>query len=68
MSYGDWRNEHKTNCYFYSEDQDMGASIPCCRFGGRKYGECPCQTCPFYFPKSKADQIIREHVLKEKTT
>jgi len=28
----DWRENYATDCYFYSEDKDMGASIPWCSY------------------------------------
>lgn len=60
--FGDWRKDHKTDCYFYHEEQDMGASIPCCNYALLGLGQCPCNGCKHYISKIDADRIIREKV------
>lgn len=59
--YGCNRNEviHKTECYYYYEEQDMGAHIPCCRYH-KKYGYCPCDNCEHYISKQSVDRVVRE--------
>lgn len=50
----------RQDCYFYSEDMDMGAIIKCCSFHGG-YGYCPCGECDKFISKSEAYNIIRKH-------
>lgn len=57
--------KEKTDCYFYTEVQDMGAHIPTCNYH-HKLGHCPCDNCEKYIKKSDADEIIKRHVNKER--
>ena len=41
--------EHKKDCYYYHEEQDMGARIPTC-VREKWLGECPCEGCTKYIP------------------
>lgn len=54
--------KEKTDCYFYYEDHDMGATIPCCLYFSESYHELPCEGCEKYFTKAEAFRIIKEHV------
>lgn len=57
--------ERKTDCYFYHEEKDMGATIPCCTyFGG--FGNCPCENCKKYFEKRKVYEIVKKIVDDDK--
>lgn len=56
--------ERKEDCYFYEEDNDMGARIPFCTYHGG-YGECPCKGCDKYISKANARKIIMEHIKNE---
>lgn len=49
---------YKEECYFYSEEHDMGASIPCCSFRGG-LGNCPCENCKSYLSEQAAYRIVR---------
>lgn len=59
------REDYNSDCYFYHEDQDMGATIPCCTWNkGPGYGmaarECKRYRykCPGYIPKKAVNEII----------
>lgn len=53
---------HKTDCYFYFEQADMGSHIPCCSFAEYGLGECPCADCTNYMPQSKVSEIVRAFI------
>lgn len=48
MPFGIQAEELKRDCFFYDEDHNMGATIPCCSYHGG-YGNCPCDGCEKYF-------------------
>lgn len=56
--------KEKTDCYFYTEVQDMGAHIPTCNYH-HKLGHCPCTDCKKYIKSSDVFDIIKNHVDKE---
>lgn len=58
--------KEKTDCYFYREDHDMGATVPYCLYHGG-YGNCSCNGCNKYFPSRKAFGIIKMHVDESET-
>ena len=49
----------KENCFYYFEEQDMGAHIPCCRLT-TGVGDCPCDHCGDYISKRAAYKLVRE--------
>ena len=51
-------SKKKTDCYYYHEEQDMGAHIPTCNRYCR-LGYCPCEACDKYLSKGKADDILK---------
>lgn len=60
----DWREDFKTDCYFYTEDHDMGATIPWCSRDHKIIERQKCNGCKGYIAKSEiykvALQIIEE--------
>lgn len=50
--------EVKEDCYFYSEQMDMGARIDTCSYNGT-LGSCPCKDCKKYISNKETSQIIR---------
>ena len=47
------------DCYFYEEEQDMGAHIPWCnKKGEREPKDCDKEKCPYYISKRKANETI----------
>lgn len=56
--------KEKTDCYFYEEEKDMGATVPCCSYYGG-YGNCPCENCEKHFSKKDAYKIIRDYIDKK---
>jgi hypothetical protein len=62
----DKQPDYKQDCYFYSEDHDMGATIRCCTYSKIVYGECPCKGCNYYLSKSDADKIVRKELSKNR--
>ena len=57
-----WYEKHKTECYFYSEEQDMHASIPCCGYHHYFYEDFDCNGCRAYVPKATVSTLIRSLV------
>lgn len=49
----------KTDCYFYSEEKDMGANISSCDYYMR-LGYCPCDFCDKYIKKTDVYSIVRK--------
>lgn len=47
----------KTDCYYYHEEQDMGAHIPTCNRYCR-LGYCPCESCDKYLSKKVLDKVV----------
>ena len=54
--------EHKSDCYFYSEEQDMHASIPCCSYRHYFYEEFDCAGCHAYVPNATVSTLVRSLV------
>lgn len=54
--------EHKSDCYFYSEEQDMHASIPCCGYHHYFYEEFDCCGCHAYVPNKSVFTLIKSLV------
>ena len=50
--------KHKTDCYYYWEEQDMGARIPTC-LREKWLGECPCENCDKYLSNKTIARIAR---------
>lgn len=53
--------EHKTDCYFYEEIQDMAAHIPTCNYHGQ-LGYCKCKDCDKYISAKNVFQMVKEKV------
>lgn len=53
--------EHKEDCYWFDNVQDMGAHIQTCGYY-HKLGYCPCDGCGKYIRKSEVSKIVREYV------
>lgn len=56
---------HKTDCYFYAEERQMGGIISTCSYHNKGLGYCPCEGCKKYISKSDVSNIIKETVDKE---
>lgn len=56
--------EHKTDCYFFHEEHQMGATIPTCSYYHGGLGNCPCKDCKKYISKSEAYKMVLEKVNK----
>lgn len=59
---------YQRDCYYFSEEQDMGAHIPCCdRISGIEgYEPKNCnKDCPYYISRSKARDLIDKYVEEE---
>lgn len=54
----------KRDCFFYHEEKDMGATVPCCSYFNT-YSECPCDGCKKYIEMSKVFSIVKGVVDKE---
>lgn len=60
---------YQRDCYYFSEEQDMGAHIPCCdRIPGIEgYEPKNCnKDCPYYISRSKARELIDGYVEEKK--
>lgn len=53
---------HKTDCYFYDEEHDMGATIPICSYCGKGLGDCSCDDCEKYISKSDVYKLAVEKI------
>lgn len=51
--------EKKEDCFYYIEEEDMGAMIPCCKKRSQ-IGDCPCEHCEDYISGSDAYRIVEE--------
>ena len=60
-------NIYKTNCYFYNQDYDMGATISTCSYNPNNWvwGKCECLNCQNYLSKKDDNKIIRNYFNKE---
>ena len=47
------------DCYYYYNDHDMGATIPCCRLD-KEYRSLHCENCPRYITQKEVDEIVME--------
>ena len=60
----DWREDFKTDCFYYSEDIDMGAIIPWCSHEHTTLEAMECNGCKNYISKREvyevASQILEE--------
>lgn len=52
-------DDHKRDCYWYDEAQEMGAHIPIC---GKK-DSVECRNCKYYLTKSEANKIINNFLV-----
>lgn len=61
----DWREDFCTDCYFYEEDKDMGASIPwCCKQHKiLEVGDC-LGTCKFYISNARVSVLVQKALLE----
>ena len=58
-------SSYQRDCYYFSEEQDMGAHIPCCDripgFDGYEPKNCN-KDCPYYISRSKARELIDKYI------
>ena len=61
-------NTHRTNCYFYNQDYDMGAIISTCGADPDNFvwGKCECFQCKNFLSKADANKIVRKYLKKLK--
>lgn len=57
-----WYEKYKTECYFYSEEQDMHATIPCCDYHKYYYEDFDCSGCHAYIPNKTVFKYIKSLV------
>lgn len=53
--------KEKTDCYFYTEVQEMGGRVPTCNYH-TKLGYCPCENCDKYIKRSEVYKIVKKYV------
>lgn len=52
--------ELKKDCYFYYEDNDMGAKVPNCK-KEIDYGSCPCSAnCKHYITNKEVMELVNK--------
>ena len=61
----DWRDDLRTDCFFYTEDKDMGATIPWCTSKKTVCGLQQCNGCQDFISKAEVRDIV-SHVLEER--
>ena len=54
----------KRDCYFFSEEHDMGARIQTCLYSDVVFGKCECPGCTNFLSKTEADKIVRAAINK----
>lgn len=53
----------KVDCFFYTEDMDMGARIPVCMRIGL-YEKFCCDKCRYFITKRAAKEIVLQHIIR----
>lgn len=61
----DWREDFKTDCYFYTEDHDMGATIPWCTSKKAICEPHQCNGCQDFISKAEVNDIV-SHIVEER--
>lgn len=56
------QDEHWTDCFFYSEEQDMHAYIPCCDYHNKYYERFDCNGCHAYVTNKTVRALIKSMV------
>ena len=57
------KDEHWTDCFFYSEEQDMHAYIPCCGYKQTTWGEeFDCNGCHAYVTNKTVHTLIKSMI------
>jgi len=54
----DWREDYKTDCYFFVEDIDMGARIPWCSYDHKIIQHSECDKCKNYIQKRTVYEMV----------
>lgn len=58
-NFRDWREDFRSDCYYYSEDKDMGATIPwCCKIHKVIEPKDCKKDCIFYVSKDYVTKIV----------
>lgn len=53
--------EYRRDCFYFWEEQDMGARIPCCTLR-HALGDCPCSpTCKDYISGTEVYEVVRNY-------
>ena len=52
----------QTDCYYYYEDQDMNAHIPCCSVNGQYEPNNCNEKCPNYITNKQVNLLVKEHL------
>lgn len=53
--------QYKTDCYYYYEEQDMHAHIPCCSVSGEFEPKNCNEFCKNYITKKQVADLAKEH-------
>lgn len=61
----DWRDDFKTDCFHYTEDHDMGATIPWCGHTHTVIERKKCDNCKHYISKADVYEFA-SHILEER--
>ena len=62
----DWRDDFRTDCYFYAEDKDMGATIPwCCKLHKVIEPRDCGKDCKFFISKHDVNEMVNERMPEE---
>lgn len=54
-------DKYQEDCYYYYEEQDMHAHIPCCSKSGKMEPKNCNASCPHYITHRKANEIISSY-------
>ena len=61
----DWRDDFRTDCFYYIEDEDMGATIPWCSSNKTICKPHQCDGCRDFISKAEVHDVV-SHILEEK--
>lgn len=61
----DWRDDFRTDCFYFVEDKDMGAIIPWCTSKKTICEPHQCNGCQDFISKEEVRDVV-SHILEER--
>lgn len=63
----DWRDDFRIDCFYYTEDKDMGATVPWCKSKIMICEPQQCNGCQNFISKAEVHDVV-SHILEERMT